>query len=192
MRAGIHQNLKVEFGISMVLGLVFLFSGIALLLWGVILVGILIGLVHWFVTEGFQSSIVGWLVPALCFLSGWVFVHFGRHLALVYPGWLHRASWLLSNTQPRKMVLTFPQGQEAAGRTGELRDAGKPESSPPSDIVELRSPQWKIKDLKANPVDVFREFEPEGIVVMVAGYGIIWGFRKPDALAEGLITRSGG
>ena len=156
MSSRIHQNLKLEFSISLVLGLVFLVSGIALLLWGVILVGILIGLVHWFVTEGFQSSIVGWLVPALCFLSGGVFVYFGRHLAAVYPGWLRRASWLLGNTQPRKMLLTFPQGREASGRIAELREAGKPESSPPSEIVELRSPQWKIKDLSANPGRCFQ------------------------------------
>lgn len=190
MSARIHQNLRLEFGVSLVLGLVFLISGMALLLWGVILVGILVGLVHWFITEGFQSSIIGWLVPALCFLSGGVFVSFGRHLASVYPGWLRRASWLVGNTQPRKMDLIFPQGREASGRLAELREAGKPESSPPSEIVEVRSPQWKIKDLKGNPVDVFREFEPDGIVVMVASYGIIWGFRKPDALAEGL-TGSG-
>lgn len=190
MSASIHQNLKLEFGVSLVLGVVFLVSGMALLFWGVILVGTLVGVVHWFNSEGFQSSLVGWLVPALCFLSGWVFVHFGRHLAVVYPGWLRRANWLLGNSQPRKMLLSFPQGPEATGRTAQLRDAGKPESSPPSEIVELRSPQWKIKDLRTNPVDVFREFEPEGIVVMVASYGIIWGFRKPDALAEGHTGRS--
>lgn len=191
MSASIHRNLQLEFGVSLVLGLVFLVSGVALLFWGGILVGTLVGLVHWFNAEGFQSSLVGWLVPGLCFLSGWVFVHFGRHLAVVYPGWLRRASWLLGNTQPRRMVLTFPQGPEAAGRLAALREAGKSESSPPNDLVELRSPQWKIKDLGANSVDVFREFEPEGIVVMVASYGVIWGFRKPDTLAEGL-TRSGG
>lgn len=190
MRAGIHQNMKLEFGVSMGLGMLFLVSGIALLLWGVILVGTLVGVIHWFNSEGFQSSLVGWLVPALCFLSGWVFVHFGRHLAVVYPSWLRRASWLLGNTQPRKMVLSFPPGWEAAGRIAELREAGKPESSPPSEIVQLRSPQWKIKLLSPTAVDVFREFEPEGIMVMVASYGIIWGFRKADTLAGGF-TGSG-
>ena len=191
MRASIHQNMKVEYAVSMGLGMVFLVSGIALLLWGVILVGTLVGVIHWFNSEGFQSSLVGWLVPALCFLSGWVFVHFGRHLAVVYAGWLRRASWLLGNTQPRQMVMSFPPEWESAGRIAELREAGKPESSPPSEIVQLRSPQWKIKLLSPTAVDVFREFEPEGIMVMVASYGIIWGFRKADALAEGL-TRSGG
>ena len=191
MNSRIHRDLKLEFSISLILGLVLLISGIALLLWGVVLVGTLIGLVHWFATEGFQTSIVGWLVPALCFLSGAVFAYFGRHLAAVYPGWMRRATWLIGNTQPRKMLLTFPQGREASGRIAELREPGKPESSPPSEIVELRSPQWKIKDLSANPVDVFREFEPEGIVVMVVSYGIIWGFRKPAALADGLTGRTG-
>lgn len=191
MRAMIHQDLRLEFGVSLVLGLVFLVSGTALLLWGAILVGILVGWVHWFITEGFQASLIGWLVPALCFLSGGVFVHFGRHLAAVYPGWLRRASWLLGNTQPRKMVLTLPPGLDASGRLAELREAGRPESSPPGEIVEIRSPQWKIKNLRANMVEVFREFDPEGIVVMVASYGVIWGFRKPDVLAEGP-TRSGG
>ena len=68
----IHRDLRLEFGISLVLGLVFLASGIALLLWGVILVGILLGLVRWFIIEGFQTSFVSWLVPAVCFLSGGV------------------------------------------------------------------------------------------------------------------------
>jgi hypothetical protein len=189
MISRIHRDLRLEFGISMILGVILFISGIALLLWGVILVGTLLGLVHWFSTEGFQTSIISWLVPALCFLSGAVFAYLGRHLAAVYPGWMRRATWVLGNTQPRKMLLTLPQGPEAPGRIAELRDPGKPESSPPSEIVELRSPQWKIKDLRTNPVEVFREFEPDGIVVMATGYGIIWGFRKPDALGEGL-TRS--
>jgi hypothetical protein len=191
MNSRIHRDLKLEFSVSLMLGLVLLISGIALLLWGVILVGTLLGLVHWFSTEGFQTSVISWLVPALCFLSGAVFANFGRHLAVVYPGWMRRATWLIGNTQPRQMLLTFPQGREASGRIAELREPGKPESSPPSEIVELRSPQWKIKDLRTNPVDVFREFEPDGIVVMAASYGILWGFRKPDAPAGGL-TRSGG
>lgn len=186
----IHRDLRLEFGISLVLGLVFLASGIALLLWGVILVGILLGLVRWFIIEGFQTSFVSWLVPAVCFLSGGVFFWIGRHLAVVYGGWLRRASWLLSQTQPRKMVLSFPQRSEAPGRTAELREEGKPDQSPPSEIVEIRSPQWKIKDLSTNPVDVFREFEPDGIVVLAARYGIIWGFRKSGAFAEGF-TKSG-
>jgi hypothetical protein len=190
MSSKIHRDLRLEFGISLVVGLVFLASGIALLLWGGILVGILLGLFHWFIKEGFQTSIVSWLVPAVCFLSGGVFCYWGRHLAVVYSGWLRRASWLLSQTQPRKMVVSFPQRSEAPGRTAELREEGKPDQSPPSEIVEIRSPQWKIRDLSANPVDAFREFEPDGIVVLAARYGIIWGFRKPDALPDNLTKTS--
>jgi hypothetical protein len=190
MGSKVHPNLRLEFGISMVLGLVFLLSGISLLVWGLILVGILTGLVHWFAVDGFQTSIISWLVPALCFLSGGVLFYFGRHLAMVYPGWLRRVTWLLDHTQPRKMVLTFPQHSGTPGRTAELREEGKPDMPEPSETVEVRSPQWKIKDPGENLVDVFREFESDGIVVMAAGYGIIWGFRKPRDFA-GSMTQSG-
>jgi len=189
MSSRIHRDLRLEFGVSLIVGLVFLVSGVALLLWGMILVGILLGLVHWFIKEGFQTSIVSWLVPALCFLSGGVFCYWGRHLALVYPGWLRRASWLLSQTQPRKMVLSYPQRSDSSGRTAELREEGKPDQSPPSETVEIRSPQWKIRDFSASPVDIFREFEPDGIVVLITRYGVVWGFRKPGGLADDLTKR---
>ena len=162
----------------MVLGLLFLFSGLFLLLWGLILVGILTGLIRWFAVEGFQTTLIGWLVPSLCFLSGGLLFYFGRHLAVVYTGWLRRATWLLDHTQPRRMVLTFPQHSGAPGRLAELREEGKPDAPEPTETVEVRSPQWKIKDPRENLVDVFREFESDGIVVMAAAYGIVWGFRK--------------
>lgn len=184
MSLRIHRNLRLEAGVSLAMGSVFLISGVALLVWGVILVGILVGWVHWFITPGFRPSPVGWLVPTVCFLSGGVLFHFGRHLALVYPRWLHRATWLLGNVQPRKMLLTFPEGREASGKIAELREPGKPESSPPADTVEIRSPYWKIKDLAPDPVEVFREIEADGIVAMAANSGIIWGFRKPDLIGE--------
>lgn len=189
MSSRIHRDLRLEFGISLTVGLVFLVSGVALLFWGVVLVGILLGLVQWFIKEGFQTSLVSWLVPAVCFLSGGVFCYWGRHLAMVYPGWLRRASWLLSQTQPRKMILSFPQQPGSSGGTAELREEGKLDQSPPSETVDIRSPQWKIKSLGVAPVDVFREFEPDGIVVLTAPYGIIWGFRKPAALSDGLAKR---
>ena len=179
MSSRIHPDLKIEFRIAFFFGLVFLLAGIFLLFWGCVLVGFLTGLVHWFSSYQFPASIVGWLVPALCFLSGGVFFYVGRHLAVVYVGWLSRASWLLGHMQPRKMILTFPQPPGPAGRLAELREEGKPETSEPSETVEIRSPQWKIKNLGTNLVEVFREFEPDGIVAMATDYGIVWGFRKP-------------
>jgi len=179
MSGTIHPDLKVEFRIALFFGLVFLFAGTFLLGWGFVLVGVLTGLVHWFVSGPIPPSFVGWLVPALCFLSGGVLCYFGRHLATVYLGWLKRASWLLNHMQPRKMMLSFPQDSGAAGRLAELREEGQPETSEPGETVEIRSPQWKIKDLGTGLVEVYREFEPEGIVTMVTGRGIVWGFRKP-------------
>jgi hypothetical protein len=183
MSARIHPDLIIEFRIAFFLGLVFLLAGIFLLFWGFVLIGVLTGLVHWFSSSQFPASIVGWLVPALCFLSGGVFFYLGRHLAMVYVGWLSRASWLLGNMQPRKMILTLPQRPGPAARLAELREEGKPETSEPSETVELRSPQWKINNLRTNVVEVFREFEPDGIVAMTTDYGIVWGFRKPMEMA---------
>jgi hypothetical protein len=111
-------------------------------------------------------------------------VYLGRHLLMVYRRWLLRVTWLLSNMQPRKMILTFPKPQGASGRVAELREDGKPEMSEPAETVEIRSPQWKIKDPGVYPVHVFREFEPEGIVVVAAPHGIIWGFRRPTGLPD--------
>jgi hypothetical protein len=184
MSSRIHPDLKLEFRIALILGLVLLFAGIFLLCWGLVLVGVLTGLVHWFVSDQFPTTLVGWLVPALCFLSGGAFFYAGRHLATVYVGWLRRASWLLGTMQSRKMVLTFPQRPGASVRLAELREEGKPETSEPSETVEIRSPQWKIKDLGTDLVEVFREFEPDGIVAMTTVYGIVWGFRKPREFAE--------
>jgi hypothetical protein len=184
MVAKIHPDLRVETGIAFFLGLVFLFAAIFLLFWGLVLVGVLTGLVHWFVSGQITPSIVGWLVPAVCFLSGGVFFYFGRHLAMVYVGWLRRASWLLDHMQPRKMTLTLPQHPEAGGRLAELREEGKAERSEPGEIVELRSPQWKIKDLGTTVVEVYREFEPDGIVAMVTRRGVVWGFRKPGGALQ--------
>ena len=180
----IHSDLKAEFGIALSLGLVFLFVGIFLLFWGLVLVGELTGLIHWFSSDQFPASIVGWLVPAVCFLSGGVFFYAGRHLATVYVGWLRRASWLVDTMQPRKMMLTFPQRPEASARLAELREAGRPETSEPSDTVDLRSPQWKITGLGTDPVEVFREVEPDGIVAMTTARGIVWGFRKPREFTD--------
>jgi hypothetical protein len=184
MSETMHPDLKVESRIALFFGLVFLFAGAFLLFWGLVLVGVLTGLVHWFASGQLPPSIVGWLVPAVCFLSGGVFCYFGRHLALVYVGWLKRASWLFSHVQPRKMMLTLPQPPEGGGRLAELREEGKPQTSEPGEIVDLRSPQWKIKDLGSTPVEVYREFEPEGIVAMVTERGVVWGFRKPGGLVS--------
>jgi len=174
-----HPDLRLEAAVALLVGSAFLVSGLFLLFWGLILIGALTGLVSWFNAEHFQASIIGWLVPGLCFLSGGVLVYLGRHLLMVYRRWLLRVTWLLGNTQPRKMILTFPQPRGASARVAELREDGKPQTSQPGETVEIRSPQWKIKDLGTNLVEVFREFEPEGIVVMATSYGIIWGFRKP-------------
>jgi len=184
MSTGIHPELKIESRIAFFFGLVFLFAGIFLLFWGLVLVGVLTGLVHWFVSGQFPPSIIGWLVPAVCFLSGGVFFYSGRHLAMVYVGWLRRASWLLTHMQPRRMMLRFPQDPGAGGRLAELREEGKLETSEPDEIVEIRSPQWKIKDLGTSLVEVYREVEPDGIVAMVTGRGIVWGFRKPGGFIE--------
>ena len=180
MSVKIHPGLKTEFRIARFFGLVFFLAGIFLLCWGVVLVGVLTGLVHWFVSGPIAPSLIGWLVPALCFLSGGVLLYFGRHLLTVYAGWLKRASWLLGQVQPRKMMLSLPQDPGAAGRLAELREEGKPETSGPAEAVEIRSPQWKIKDLGTNLVEVYREVEPDGIVAMVTGRGIVWGFRKSE------------
>jgi hypothetical protein len=179
MSSKIHPDLKVEFRIAFFFGLVFLCVGIFLLFWGLVLVGVLTGLVHWFSSDQFPVTIVGWIVPLLCFLSGGVLFYAGRHLATVYVGWLSRASWVLGHMQPRKMILRLPQPPEASGRLAELRDEGKPDASEPAETVEIRSPQWKIKNLGTNLVEVFREFEPDGVVAMITDYGIVWGFRKP-------------
>jgi hypothetical protein len=185
----IHPDLRLEATVAFLVGSAFLVSGLFLLFWGCVLVGTLTGLIHWFVPEHFQTSIIGWLVPALCFLSGGVLVYLSRHLLMVYRSWLIRVTWLLGNTQPRRMILTFSQPRGASGRVGELREDGKPQTSQPSETLEIRSPQWKIKDPGTNPVEVFREFEPDGIMVMATPAGIIWGFRKPMDFADNL-TRS--
>jgi hypothetical protein len=179
MSATVHSDLKMEFSIALFFGLVFLFAGTFLIGWGVVLVGILTGLVRWFVSGPIPPSLVGWLVPAVCFLSGGVLFYFGRHLATVYVGWLKRATWLLNHTQPRNMILILPQDSGAAGRLAELREEGQPETSEPRETVEIRSPQWKIKDLRPGLVAVYREFEPDGIVAMVTERGVVWGFRRP-------------
>jgi hypothetical protein len=184
MSSRFHPDLRLEAAVALLVGAAFFVCGLFLLFWGCVLVGILTGLIHWFVPDHFQASIIGWLVPALCFLSGGVLVYLGRHLLMVYRRWLLRVTWLLDNTQPRKMILTFPQLRGASGRVAELREDGKPQTSEPSETVEIRSPQWKIKDPGGNPVEVFREFEPEGIVVMATSHGIIWGFRKPRGFPD--------
>ncbi len=167
MNAKIHPDLKLESGIALFFGLVFLLAGVFLLCWGFVLVGVLTGLVHWFVSGPFPPSLIGWLVPAVCFLSGGVFCYAGRHLAMIYVGWLRRASWLLSHVQPRIMMLTLPEYPGTGGRVAELRDEGKPETSEPGDTVDIRSPLWKFKNLGATLVEVYREVEPDGIVAMV-------------------------
>jgi hypothetical protein len=180
----IHPNLRLEASVAFIVGLGFMLFGLFLLFWGLVLCGTLVGWIRWFTAGSFQGSLVGWLVPALCFLSGGVLVYLGRHLLMVYRGWLLRVTWLLSNTQPRKMILTFPQYGGARGRIAELREDGKPEGARRGEVVDVRSPQWKIKDLSANCVDVFREVEPEGIVAIMADYGVIWGFRKLMDLSD--------
>jgi hypothetical protein len=180
----IHPDLRLEAGVALFFGWVFLASSIFLIFWGLILVGVLVGLIHWFNSDPFQASIVGWLVPTLCFLSGAVLFYAGRHLVKVHRGWLRRVNWLLGNGQPRKMILTFPQRPGTSSRVAELREAGKQETSGPSETVEVRSPQWKIKDFGATLAEVFRELEPDGIMVMVTSYGIIWGFRRSVGFAD--------
>jgi hypothetical protein len=182
----IHPDLRLEARAALVFGSIFLVTGIFLLFWGIVLVGVLIGLIHWFNSEPFDASIIGWLVPTLCFLSGGVLFYGGRHLVTVYCGWLHRVSWVLGNMQPRKMILTFPQHPGTSGRVAELREQGEQETAEPSETVEIRSPQWKIRDLGANLVEVFRELELDGVMVLVTSYGIIWGFRKPVNFADSL------
>jgi hypothetical protein len=184
MNVKIHPDLRLEFGISLFFGLVFLIAGAFLLCWGLVLVGVLTGLVHWFALGPIPPSLIGWLVPIVCFLSGGAFCFAGRHLGIIYVGWLRRASWLLSHVQPRNMMLTLPEYQGAGGRMGELRDQGRPETSEPGDTVEIRSPLWKFKDLGAHLVEVYREVEPDGIVAMVTRRGVLWGFRKPEGYIQ--------
>jgi len=188
MSLKIHPDLRLEASVAFLVGAVFLMSGLVLLIWGMVLVGTLTGLVSWFKVQQFHVSLVAWLVPALCFISGGVLVYLGRHLLMVYRRWLIRATWLLENIQPRKMILTFAQPRGPSGRIAELREGAKPETSGPSQTVEIRSPQWKFRDPGPNLVEVFGEFEPESIVVMATPSGIIWGFRKSPGVADNLIA----
>jgi hypothetical protein len=184
MSSNIHPDLRLESGAALGFGAIFLASGLFLLFWGVILVGVLLGLIQWFNAESFQASLVGWLVPLLCFLSGAALFTIGRHLVGVYRGWLRRVSWLLGNAQPRNMLLTFPLLPGASGRVAQLREEGRQETAEPDETVEIRSPQWKMKALGTGLVQVFREFEPDGILAMVTSCGIIWGFRKTVNLVD--------
>jgi hypothetical protein len=184
MNVKIHPDLRLESGIALFFGVVFLLAGVFLLCWGLVLVGVLTGLVHWFVSGPFPPSLIGWLVPAVCFLSGGVFCYAGRHLTLIYFGWLRRASWILGHVQPRIMMLTLPEYPGAGERLAELRDEGKPETCEPGDTVEIRSPLWKFKNLGTNLVEVYREVEPDGIVAMVTRRGVVWGFRKPGGFVR--------
>jgi hypothetical protein len=181
-----HPDLRLEAGAALGFGAIFWVSGLFLISWGVVLVGVLLGLIHWFSAESFQSSLVGWLVPLLCFLSGGALLYIGRHLTGVYRGWLRRVSRLLASVQPRTMLITFPQLPGSVGRVAHLHEEGRAETAEPTETVEIRSPQWKMKELGPGQVKVFREFEPDGITAMATNCGVIWGFRKTVKPAEPL------
>lgn len=170
----IHSDFKLEATFAFVVGLIAALSSVFLFFWGAVLASILLG---WTTGPGsaeIATSVVGWLVPLTSFLVAAFLMFLGRFLLINYRSRLHRASWLVQHVQPRRMVVDFPPNTEAPGRIAHLRE----ENSSVTETVEVRSPSWKLKGLKASTVDVYHEYEPEGVVVLATANGFIWGFRK--------------
>jgi hypothetical protein len=179
MRLGkVHPDLKLEATFALVVGIIAALSSLFLFFWGFVLVGILTGYLTGPMSGQLPSSFLGWLVPFTSFLVAGFLLFLGRYLLITYPGWLYRATWLVRHAQPRKMALSFQESHEAPGRMVELREPDRADHPVPGQALEIRSPQWKLKGIGPSVMDVYQEFDPEGIMVLASPNGLLWGFRR--------------
>ena len=174
----IHPDLKLEARFAKATGMLLILAGAIALSFGITLLGISTGMMQDFVKLNSPPPLVGWLVLATCFLVAFLLLYYGRHLWGAHQHRLRRASWLLQYYRPRKMQLVFDLSDDMPGKTAELRAEGRSIQSAPDERIEIRSPHWKISDFAPQTVDVYQELDPEGIIVLVTSFGILWGVRQ--------------
>ncbi|MCE5243055.1 MAG: hypothetical protein ABFD98_17555 [Syntrophobacteraceae bacterium] len=174
MSKEIHSEFRHEARLATTAGVLITIAGCFFLFWGAVLTAIAAGFLPGFGSLGPSLPAVGWLLVIACLASGILLMAFARHLLLVFPSWLRRASWLLAHAQPRNMFLDFDPAVKTRGREAVLREEN---GSGAGETIEIRSPLWKFRDLEPMSVGVCREAIPDGIVVIFAGGGVLWGFR---------------
>ena len=175
MNSEIHPEFRSERKLSALAGVLITFAGCFFLIWGAVLLAVSTGLLPGFKSISAPVTIAGWMLVIATLASGVLLISFARHLLIVFPSWLRRASWLLAHTQPRTMYLDFDPNEQSRGRDALLREGNGARAA---ESIEIRSPLWKFRDLKPMSVGVCGESMPDGIVVIFAGETVLWGFKS--------------
>jgi len=173
----IHHDLRTEATLAKAMGTILALAGFLFFTFGTLLLAISTDALKGLAVMDGSPSLVGWLVIATSYLVAFILVFYGRHIWTDHQQRLRRASWLLNCSQPRRMHLVFSPKGGMPGKPAELYDEGRRGSGAPDEVVEIRSPYWKTGGIDEEVVQVYREPDPEGIVVMVTTSGILWGFK---------------
>lgn len=173
----IHPDLRIEATFAKATGTLLVVAGLAFFLFAVLLLGVSTGSIGEGLAFDSSISLTGWLVVGTCFLVALFLVYCGRHLRVEHLGRLRRVSWLLQNSQPVAMHLVPDWSEDPSSKRASLFFEGRRDFTVPDDLVDIRSPGWRISGAREETVQVHRDSDPEGIVVMVTSNGILWGQR---------------
>lgn len=185
----IHPDLRIEATFAKATGALLMAAGFGFFLFAVLLLGVSSGSLREALTFDSSISLTGWLVVGTCLIVALFLVYCGRHLRVEHLGRLRRASWLLRNSQPVAMRLVPDWSEDASSKRASLFFDGRRDPSVPDDLVYIRSPGWRISELREEVVRVYREADPEGIVVMVTSNGVLWGQRANVTLSSSVPGR---
>ena len=171
----IHPELRIEATFAKATGALLMAAGLAFFLFAVVLLGISTGSFSGALPLESSPSLTGWLVIGTCFLVALFLAYCGKHLRVEHLGRLRRVSWLLQHSQPVRMRLIPDLSEDAPTKRASLFYEGRSDLTVPDDFVEIRSPGWRMSDIQEEVVQVYRDPEPEGFVVMVTSTGVLWG-----------------
>ncbi len=180
----IHPDLRIEATFAKATGALLMGAGLAFFAFAVLLLGVSTGSLREALAFDSSISLTGWMVVGTCFLVALFLVYCGRHLRVEHLGRLRRVSWLLQNSQPVVMHLIPDWSEDSSSKRASLFFEGRRDFTVPDDLVDIRSPGWRISGVREEMVQVYRESDPEGIVVMVTSNGVLWGQRANVTLSS--------
>ena len=184
-----HPDLRIETTFAKATGALLVVAGVAFFVFAVLLLGVSAGSLRQALAFDSSISLTGWLVVGTCLLVAFFLVYCGRHLRVEHLGRLRRVSWLLQNSQPLTMRLVPGWPEDASSKRASLFFEGRMDLTVPDEFVDIRSPGWRISEVREEMVQVYREPEPEGIVVMVTSNGVLWGQRATMTLSSSMQRR---
>lgn len=129
------------------------------------------------------ARVPGWvlgLVGAFLLVVGWLASSYG-------PRWYRRASWVVQTVAPSVMHLKIQITYDHTDKSRSLRVLLRPEhddpNGPSAESLNVQWPSWDVETLPEGPVEVFRDPQLGGPVVIRTSRGWLWsvpgsGFRR--------------